>query len=72
MFHVYVLENPKGRLYIGQVGDWSRFDQLKAQYLQTHWILAGGLSPSNVLEVLAQTRADHLDLNGGVKSAVGV
>lgn len=56
----------------GKVGDWGRFSELKEAYPQTHWILAGGLSPENVLESVAATGVDHLDLNSGVESAPGV
>lgn len=56
----------------GKVGDWARFNQLKEAHPQTHWILAGGLSPANVLEAVVSTSADHLDINSGVESAPGV
>lgn len=56
----------------GQTGDWTRFAQLQASHPETRWILAGGLSPANVLEAVAQTGARHLDLNSGVESAPGV
>ena len=56
----------------GKVGDWSRFNALKERYPQTNWVLAGGLSPSNVLDALASTAADHLDINSGVESAPGI
>ena len=56
----------------GKVGDWARFNTLKERYPQTNWVLAGGLSPSNVLDALASTAADHLDINSGVESAPGI
>jgi phosphoribosylanthranilate isomerase len=56
----------------GKIGDWARFNTLKESYPQTKWILAGGLSPSNVLEALAFTAADHLDINSGVEIAPGI
>jgi phosphoribosylanthranilate isomerase len=56
----------------GKVGDWARFNTLKEAYPQTNWVLAGGLSPSNVLEALASTSADHLDINSGVETAPGI
>ena len=56
----------------GKVGDWARFNTLKESYPQTNWVLAGGLSPSNVLEALASTAADHLDINSGVETAPGI
>ena len=56
----------------GKVGDWARFNALKARYPQTNWVLAGGLSSSNVLDALASTAADHLDINSGVETAPGI
>ena len=56
----------------GKVGDWTRFNALKERYPQTNWILAGGLSPSNLLDALASATADHLDINSGVEIAPGI
>lgn len=56
----------------GQVGDWKRFTELKANFPKHHWILAGGLSPANALEALSQTGAEHLDINSGIELAPGV
>ena len=56
----------------GKVGDWARFNTLKERYPQTNWVLAGGLSPSNLLESLASSAADHLDINSGVESSPGI
>lgn len=56
----------------GQTGDWARFAQLQEAHSETHWILAGGLSPANVLEAVVQTGARHLDLNSGIEGAPGV
>jgi phosphoribosylanthranilate isomerase len=49
-----------------------RFNTLKERYPKTNWVLAGGLSSSNVLEALASTAADHLDINSGVETAPGI
>jgi phosphoribosylanthranilate isomerase len=56
----------------GKVGDWVRFNTLKERYPQTNWVLAGGLSPPNLLESLASSAADHLDINSGVESTPGI
>lgn len=56
----------------GEIGDWARFNALKEAYPQTNWVLAGGLSPSNLLDALASTAADHLDINSGVESKPGI
>ena len=56
----------------GKLGDWARFNALKEAYPQTNWVLAGGLSPSNLLDALSSTAADHLDINSGVESKPGI
>ena len=56
----------------GKVGDWALFNTLKERYPKTSWFLAGGLSPSNVLDALASTSADHLDINSGVETTPGI
>ena len=56
----------------GKVGDWARFNTLKEAYPQTNWILAGGLSPSNMPDALASTDADYLDINSGVETSPGI
>ena len=56
----------------GKLGDWARFNALKEAYPQTNWVLAGGLSPSNLLQALASTAASHLDINSGVETAPGI
>ena len=56
----------------GKVGDWSRFNTLKERYPKTNWILAGGLSPSNLHNAIASTTADNIDINSGVETAPGI
>ena len=56
----------------GKIGDWARFNTLKERYPQTNWVLAGGLSPSNLPDALSSTDADHLDINSGVETAPGI
>lgn len=56
----------------GQVGDWERFRDLSAQYPERNWILAGGLTPENVLQAVRETGTAHLDVNSGVESAPGI
>lgn len=56
----------------GKVGDWGGFSKLQESYPQTNWVLAGGLSPDNVLEAIAASGATHIDINSGVESAPGI
>ena len=55
----------------GETGDWTGFAQLRERLPQINWILAGGLSPKNVLEAVAATGADRIDVNSGVESEPG-
>jgi len=56
----------------GKVGNWQKFIQLKAEYSDHQWYLAGGLNPENLKEAIASTHPDGIDLNSGVESAPGI
>lgn len=56
----------------GETGDWSGFAELKQKYPATNWVLAGGLNPQNVLDAIAATSAERVDLNSGVESEPGI
>lgn len=56
----------------GHVGDWQRFMDWSTLYQHKHWILAGGLSPSNLAAAMAQTTPWCFDVNSGVESAPGL
>jgi len=56
----------------GKVGNWQKFNQLKAEYPDHQWYLAGGLSPDNLREAIASTQPDGIDLNSGLESAPGI
>ncbi|MEO0509216.1 MAG: phosphoribosylanthranilate isomerase [Verrucomicrobiota bacterium] len=56
----------------GRTGDWSGFAELKQQFPRTNWILAGGLKAVNVVEAIAQTGANAVDLASGVESEPGI
>ena len=49
----------------GKRADWSRFVQLKKQFTDHQWFLAGGLSLNNLQEAILNTAPDGLDLNSG-------
>ena len=53
----------------GKVFDWSIIERLK---LQRPVILAGGLSPENVVDALVKVRPYAVDINSGVESQPGV
>lgn len=56
----------------GHTGDFERFASLKQQFEKTQWILAGGLSPSNVVDAIERSTATRVDVNSGVESAPGI
>jgi phosphoribosylanthranilate isomerase len=63
---------PEGSALPGGVGasfDWSL---LAGRSFARPWFLAGGLTPDNVREAIAVTRAPLLDVSSGVESAPGV
>lgn len=56
----------------GHTGDFERFASLKQQFEKTQWILAGGLSPSNVVDAIERSTATRVDVNSGVETAPGI
>lgn len=55
----------------GKQSDWTRFQQLIRSHPENHWILAGGLSPSNVVAA-TEAGATFLDLNSGIELSPGI
>ncbi|MEK9772732.1 MAG: phosphoribosylanthranilate isomerase [Opitutae bacterium] len=55
----------------GKRADWSKFVQLKKQFADHQWFLAGGLSPDNLQEAISCTAPDGIDLNSGVEIEPG-
>jgi phosphoribosylanthranilate isomerase len=56
----------------GRTGDWAGFAALAAAHPAKTWILAGGLSPQNILAALSAGGARHVDVNSGVEDAPGL
>lgn len=63
----------------GEVFDWQRFpsNELTSGELPSkkpchHWILAGGLTPSNVAQAIHITQPYAVDVSGGVESSRGI
>lgn len=65
LLDAYVAGVPGGT---GEVFDWS----LIPQGLSKPVILAGGLTPGNVAEAIAQVRPYAVDVSGGVEAAKGI
>ncbi|MDX2186629.1 MAG: phosphoribosylanthranilate isomerase [Opitutaceae bacterium] len=55
----------------GQTGNWDEFSRLRGRFTKVNWILAGGLTPGNISQALAQSGAQIVDVNSGVESAPG-
>ncbi|MBL63886.1 MAG: phosphoribosylanthranilate isomerase [Opitutae bacterium] len=56
----------------GQNADWVGFASWKNRWPSKTWVLAGGLSPNNVLEALSSSQAEILDANSGLESSPGI
>ena len=56
----------------GMTGDWKGFRQLKEDYPEKAWILAGGLNPDNIKTARAEADPDILDLSSGVEASPGI
>ena len=56
----------------GRTGDWKGFKQLKDDYPEKTWILAGGLGPENINEAISVADPDVLDLSSSVEVTPGI
>jgi len=56
----------------GQTADWGRFSNLKKEFPENFWVLAGGLGPDNLEEAILQNQPYGVDINSGVESEPGV
>lgn len=56
----------------GKTSDWSMFNELRTLYSQKKWILSGGLDPENIMNAIAATGAQYIDVSSGVESSPGV
>ena len=56
----------------GKTGDWSKFARHQKSYPENTWVLAGGISPENIADVLKQSETRFVDINSGVETAPGV
>jgi phosphoribosylanthranilate isomerase len=71
LFPRLLVDTPHKSLYggTGQTGDWALAAQLAAQYPGV--MLAGGLTPGNVVEAVRQVKPFAVDVAGGVESTPG-
>ncbi len=52
--------------------NWQRFLDWTVLYQHKRWVLAGGLSPDNIVEALSTTEAETVDLASGVEASPGI
>ncbi|MBT5717437.1 MAG: phosphoribosylanthranilate isomerase [Opitutae bacterium] len=56
----------------GVCSDWEKFSALQKSFSTKKWILAGGLSPTNIQAAIKSTDARIVDVNSGVEQSPGV
>lgn len=56
----------------GKTGDWPTFRKWKESHPEHRFILAGGITPSNILEAAAVSHADWIDVSSGVEASPGI
>ncbi len=56
----------------GEAGDWSQFKAYREAHPAKHWILSGGLGPTNILAAVTATGTTWVDVNSGVEQAPGI
>jgi len=62
---------PKGAAYEGGHGQSFDWDMLSAYEALQPWMLAGGLTPTNVAEAIVRSGASGVDVSSGVERAKG-
>jgi phosphoribosylanthranilate isomerase len=56
----------------GETGDWKTFAKLQTKHKEIAWVLAGGLSPANIVAAVGEAKARFVDVNSGVEASPGV
>jgi phosphoribosylanthranilate isomerase len=56
----------------GETGDWKTFAKLQTKNKDNAWVLAGGLTPENIVAAIRDSRAHIVDVNSGVEISPGV
>ena len=56
----------------GETGDWKTFAKLQTKNKENSWVLAGGLTPENVVAAIRESKAHFVDVNSGVEASPGV
>jgi phosphoribosylanthranilate isomerase len=52
--------------------DWTQFKAYREAHPAKHWILSGGLGPTNILAAVTATGTTWVDVNSGVEQAPGL
>ena len=56
----------------GERSDWRSFSLWKENFPAKNWVLAGGISPSNISSAIEETQTRHVDVNSGIEKSPGV
>lgn len=56
----------------GKTGDWKGFKQLRTDYSEISWILAGGLNAENIKDAIREAGPETIDLSSGVEASPGL
>lgn len=56
----------------GHQADWTLFEGVKNKNPQKKWVLAGGIGPHNLRDVLSSVNPNVVDMNSAVESAPGI
>ena len=56
----------------GHRADWTLFEEIKNKNPHKKWVLAGGIGPINLSDVLSTVNPDVVDMNSALESSPGV
>lgn len=56
----------------GECSDWRSFSLWREKFTAKNWVLAGGISPSNISSAIEETQARHVDVNSGIEKSPGI
>lgn len=70
--HSFILDVPKQQNYQKGIGEFSQFDLFQKLQKDYNLILAGGIKPENIVNMMTKTKAKIVDVASGVEFRPGV